>query len=370
MAGTAGAYWLTPAAFRDLLLIAVTAAFLAVYAPESALILAIFTFITYFGARQQRVTTARLLAIALLIIGVLVFYKLRVIGDQVGLLRSVAIPLGLSYYAFRCLHYLLERYKGMIAPGSLRRLTGYLFFLPTIMVGPIHRYPAYDRDARRMRWDGTKFSDGLVRILYGYFKIMVLAVFLVSEEFGQYVESLQGSEPWLATYFRTIEQAFYGYLLFAGYSDIAIGFALLLGFRVMENFNWPFVRRNISEFWESWHISLSSWVRAYVYTPVFAVTRSPALGALLAMLAFGVWHEISLRYIAWGAYHGAGIAVWQWFQGWKDRMPVPNGAAWSYVGNALSILLTFHFVVFSFVLVTEPNLRAAGVVYARLLGVD
>lgn len=370
MAGTTFAYWLTPAAYRDLLLIGVTAAFVGVYSPESAIILAAFTAVTFAGSREQRLSTSRLLVTAGAIVAVLVYYKLRYSAGDMGWFRNVAIPLGLSYYSFRCIHYLLERYKGTIPGHDLRTIAGYLFYLPTLIVGPIHRFPQYRRDAGRLRWDSWKFSEGLYRIVNGYFKILVLAVFLVSETLGQFVETIVDTHLWTATYLHALEQTLYGYLMFAGYSDIAIGFGLLLGYRVMENFNWPFIRRNISEFWKSWHISLSSWVREYVYKTVFASTRSAALAALLTMLIFGLWHEFSFRYIAWGAYHGLGIAAWQWFQGWKSSIPVPRGGAWDITWHAVSILVTFHFVVLSFVLVTEPNLGAAMSVYAILFKVS
>lgn len=370
MAGTTAAYWLTPPAYRDLTLIGVTLVFLGVYAPESAAILAAFALVTFIGTREQRLSTARLLAGTGLIIAVLVYYKLRFAGGEFGWFRSVAIPLGLSYYSFRCIHYFFERYKGTLPSDNLRAIGGYLFYLPTIIVGPIHRYSQFKRDVGRLRWDAWNFSEGLTRILYGYFKIMVLAVFLVSEQLGQFVESIGDTHLWVATYLHALEVTFYGYLMFAGYSDIAIGFGLLLGIRVMENFNWPFIRRNISEFWKSWHMSLSSWVREYVYKPVFASTRNAALAAMLTMVIFGLWHELSLRYIAWGAYHGAGIAAWQWFQGWKGSVPVPRGGPWNIVWDAVSILVTFHFVVLSFVLVIQPDLGAAMSVYAILFMVS
>jgi len=370
MGGTVAAYWLSPARIRDLTLIAVTLVFLFTYSADSAAILLVFTAVTYFAAGSSRLSTPRLLAIATVILGVLVFYKLRVASSHGMDMSSLAIPLGLSYYSFRCLHYLIERYKGMMPAHSLRSFSAYLLFLPTMMVGPIHRFPQFQRDANRIRWDGMMFSEGLLRILYGYFKIMVLAVFLISEEFGQYVETISDTQIWWSTYLFVIERAFYAYLMFAGYCDIAIGFALLLGYRVMENFDWPFIRKNISEFWRSWHISLSSWVREYAYMTIVATTRRTVLAALVSMVIFGLWHEISLRYIAWGLYHGAGIAIWQNFQEWKSNIPVPRGGIWTYVWHALSVLLTFHFVIFSFVLILEADLSAAMRVYSILFGVN
>src|SRR5690606_22484260 len=97
------------------------------------------------------------------------------------------------------------------------------------------------------------------------------------------------------------------YFKFSGYSDIAIGVSRLLGFRVMENFHYPFIAQNIGDFWKRWHISLSSWCRDYAYMPVWSRLRNGALAALASMLILGLWHELSWRYLAWGLYHGAGI---------------------------------------------------------------
>ena len=135
----------------------------------------------------------------------------------------------------------------------------------------------------------------------------------------------------------------------------------------MENFNWPFLRKNISEFWRSWHISLTSFIREYAYSPIFAITRNATLAAVISMILFGLWHEISLKYIVWGAYHGIGIAIWQRFQTVKKGWPPIESAALRTVIDVLSVLLTFHFVVFGFVFMYQPTLTAALAVYATLL---
>jgi D-alanyl-lipoteichoic acid acyltransferase DltB (MBOAT superfamily) len=149
------------------------------------------------------------------------------------------------------------------------------------------------------------------------------------------------------------------YLQFSGYSDIAIGFAMLLGFRIMENFNFPFLAKNISDFWQRWHISLTSWCREYVYMGTVAVTRNPALGAVASMLVMGLWHECSLRYIAWGVFQGLGIAVWQKFQDVKPRLPTIQNPAAKIVLRVLSTLLTVHWVLLGILLVTNGTLPQA-----------
>ena len=146
------------------------------------------------------------------------------------------------------------------------------------------------------------------------------------------------------------------YFQFSGYTDVAIGFALLLGFRVMENFDNPFLKQNISEFWRSWHISLSSWVRDYVFFPIVSVVRNRALAVMVAMLVLGLWHEASFRFLLWGLYHGAGIVAWHLLQKAKSWAPVTLPTSLSWTVRVLSTLLTVNFVMLSFVFTKERDL--------------
>jgi alginate O-acetyltransferase complex protein AlgI len=366
MIASVGIYWSAPSRFRDVVLVGTTLTFLIVYDTQSALILSIFIGTTYWSCNVGRVSNSRAVLICALLICTLAFYKLRLVTGRSDWLGATAIPLGLSYYSFRCLHYVLEKYKGTLRPHGFRDFAVYLLFLPTILAGPIHRFPAFRRDLSRCRWDSGLFAEGLERILYGYVKIMVIGVYLLSEQAAAYVEVLEIGKPVLATYLQVIRRSLYGYFLFAGYSDVAIGFARLLGLRVMENFNWPFIRKNISDFWKSWHISLSSFIREYAYTPIFAITRNAAIAAIVSMVLFGLWHEFSFRYILWGAYHGAGIAVWQQFQKLKPVGFANDNALVQRICDLLSIITTFHFVVFGFVLTFEPTVFEALKVYATI----
>jgi alginate O-acetyltransferase complex protein AlgI len=306
----------------------------------------------------------------MLIVGLLAWFKARLAADISGNVLGVAIPLGLSYYALRCIHYLVERYKVSLPPHDFVDFVSYLFFLPTLIAGPIHRFADFVRDQRRMRWDSEKFSVGLERILYGYVKITFLANYLVSNRLAHYVADLGDDRVSLAAYLTMLQQGLNGYLQFAGYSDIAIGCGLLLGYRVMENFRWPLLQKNISDFWKAWHISLSSWCREYVYMLVVSFTRRPALAVLATMLVIGLWHEASLRYVVWGAYNGLGIVVWQRFQSAKARLPewpFLQAQGFRLTAHALAVLVTFHFVMFGFVLVLQPTIAAAIDFYRTML---
>jgi alginate O-acetyltransferase complex protein AlgI len=312
-------------------------------------------------------TGARVITIAAFIITVLVFFKVKTAYKFDGSAHEVLIPLGLSYYSFRCIHYLIEKYKGTLADHTFPDFSSYLLFLPTILAGPIHRFGPYERDSRRRRWDAAKFAEGLERIVYGYAKVSIIAGVLLADYAASLIAQIGPGSPALIAYLTMLQKGFIGYLLFSGYSDIAIGFALTLGYRVMENFNWPFLARNISDFWRRWHISLSSWCREYIYMVVLSLTRRPALGAIAAMLVLGLWHEISFRYILWGAYHGLGIAVWQGFQDTKERLPTIENKQLRLALKWLSIAFTFHYVMFGFVMVQEDTLEAAMSVYRALL---
>ena len=157
------------------------------------------------------------------------------------------------------------------------------------------------------------------------------------------------------------------YFMFAGYSDIAIGFARMLGFRIMENFNWPYLKKNISEFWNAWHISLTSWSREYIFTSVIATTRSPALASVASLVSIGLWHEVSVRYLLWGIYHGLAVAIWQRFQTVRKHSPVTVTSRPARLGlDILSTVLTVHFVWLGFLLVRQTSVADMGNVLYQL----
>lgn len=370
MMGAVTGHWLLPQALARLWLIALAALFLAYYSPASAAILVSFTLSTYYLAVSRTNLGLKIILVGGVIIAILAWFKVRIAADMASGVLGVAIPLGLSYYALRCIHYLVERYKGSLAPHDFVDFVAYLFFLPTLIAGPIHRFNEFQRDQRRMRWDSAKFSEGLERILYGYVKVTFLANFLVSNRLAHFAAGLGPEHEALGAYVTMLRQGLNGYLQFSGYSDIAIGCGLLLGYRVMENFRWPLLQKNISDFWKCWHISLSSWCREYVYMLVVSFTRRPALAVLATMLAIGLWHEASYRYIVWGAYNGLGIVAWQMFQSATARLPEWNfrQSTWYCVStHVLAVLVTFHFVMLGFVLVLRPTLADALAFYQALL---
>lgn len=364
MSGTVSVFWITPSQFRQYLLIGITAAFLLSQSPISLLLLLIMAAIAFFISRSIQPNALQIILGISLIVTVLVYFKLGYKTDGQRITDALLIPLGLSYYALRVIHLILERYMGRITVLHPDEVIRYLFFLPTLQVGPIHRYEQFKRDIQRHRWVASNVYGGLERIIIGYAKIAVVGNFLISGLFGEYISRFEFDSPGLFHYLDCVRYGVNLYVQFSGYSDIAIGFSLLLGYHVMENFNNPFLKKNISEFWRAWHISLTSWCREYVYTSVTAVSRRPALGAIATLLIIGLWHEISWRYLVWGLYHGAGIVAWQLFQHWKPVSWQANGLWTQRFAVVISTLVTFNFVVISFVFTKESTV-AEGLLVLR-----
>jgi alginate O-acetyltransferase complex protein AlgI len=265
------------------------------------------------------------------------------------------------------IHYLAESHGRTLKPHTFLEFSAYIAFPPTLLVGPINRFPEFLRDERRKRWDSKLFHRGLERVLFGYFKVVVLANYLLDTKLQVYIEQVGGDETAYGAWLGCLEYGLDLYFRFGGYCDIAIGLSALLGFRILENFNYPFIRSNISAFWKSWHISLSSWCRDYVFTPVAFLLKQPALGVLASMLILGVWHELSWRYIVWGLYHGLGIVGFQIWGRMKLHFPV-----WLHLPAVLSkvvgIIITFNFVVLSFAITRTDELSQALAIYRTIFG--
>lgn len=356
-------HWVLTPKLRGWWIVAASAAFLGYFSPASLAILAALTVLYYYtAARKDSIGGKTLIGLILSTGGVLLGYKLYesvLVGAQVNFTPEVTtyiIPLGLSYYSFRCIHYAIEKYKGTIPAGKFGDFAQFMFFLPTFLVGPIHRYHDFQKDLDRKRWDPYMFAQGLERILYGYVKIMFLANFIANSTFSTWAVGFQIDSPHLYTYLMMLKSFMNLYFQFAGFSDVAIGFGMLLGFKVMENFNYPFLAANISDFWRRWHISLTSWCRDYVYMGVMSTARNAALAAASAMIVMGLWHECSIRFVIWGVYHGIGIIIWQQFQTTKPKLPQITNPFALRVLRVLSTVLTLHYFMFGMLIAENHDL--------------
>jgi len=297
----------------------------------------------YFAVNSKKKGAGVLMAYAGMFAALFMVFKYRAGAFAI----TGFMPLGMSFYILRAVHCIFESYKEKLPSGNFIDLACYMFFMPTILAGPVNRYEQFVRDLRRRRWDAPLFSTGLERILFGYFKVVLLAGYLVDNKFAMLYHQ-SGLSGFLRVYADSVISWMSLYLQFSGYSDIAIGFSALAGFRIIENFNFPFLATNIIDFWKRWHISLTLWCRDYVYRPVLSFTRRPFLSICIAMVVLGLWHELSLRYILWGVYHAAGIAVYHNFRKIRPGLGIFEKGLPGKIAGFSGWFITINFVILSY----------------------
>ncbi len=256
---------------------------------------------------------------------------------------GLLLPLGLSFYSFQAISYLADVYMGkMKAEASLRKVLLYIGFFPQIVSGPIVKardfFPQLETD-HELTWENL--SWGGQRFLMGLFKKMVVA-----DRLGVCVDTVYAAPSaysGISLLTAVLAYALQIYYDFAGYSDMAIGAARILGFDLGRNFNLPYLAANPSEFWRRWHISLSGWFRDYVYIPLGGNRKGEARtyrNLFLTMLLSGLWHGASWSFVVWGALHGAVSAVSRVFQR-KRKGKKTASAAWGKARHVFSVFLNF-----------------------------
>ena len=276
--------------------------------------------------------------------------------------RDYFIPAGISFYTFQTLSYTADIYRREITP--LKRWIDYLFYLsffPQLVAGPIVRAKDFiPQIYRRPQLLKAEYGEALTLILSGLVKKAIIGDFI-----GANLVDLIFAEP---TRFTGLENLFavYGYAMqiycdFSGYSDMAIGIALLLGFRFNINFDSPYQSGNITEFWRRWHISLSTWLRDYLYIPLGGNRKGQIrtyVNLLVTMLLGGLWHGAAVRFILWGAIHGVALALHKLYMqifealGWRRKEPFK-------IQRFLGQIITFHLVCFAWIFFRADSMETA-----------
>ncbi len=269
------------------------------------------------------------------------------LGGELPLL-GVILPVGISFYTFQTLAYTIDVYRGKIEPSrDLLTVALYVSFFPQLVAGPIER-PArlLGQFERPRRVDASKIASGAFLILLGLFKKMAIAdavahrvnVVFSGAADASWVVLLEGA--WLFS--------FQIYCDFSGYSDIARGAARLFGIELMRNFNQPYLAANITDFWRRWHISLSSWLRDYLYIPLGGNRKGIVTtyrNLLLTMILGGLWHGANWTFVVWGALHGVYLSVHKlMLEGWGRVSTAEPTEEISPARLALKRLVTFHLV--------------------------
>ncbi|MEQ1498705.1 MAG: MBOAT family O-acyltransferase [Novosphingobium sp.] len=216
---------------------------------------------------------------------------------------------GGAFFTLRLIHVIAEWWMEKIpAPGIAAHLR-YQLFLPALFVGPVHRLPAFERQCARRRWDWPQFLSGAERVLLGAVSAELIGNVLIQHGRANIDAALQQVSPFLLDWVLSAFDWIALYFTFAGMSAIALGIAAMMGIVLEENFNKPWRARDLLDFWSRWHISLTNWCRDYVYRPIMALTRNTAIGLVAAMLAIGLWHEISAYYVLWSVWQSLGVVL-------------------------------------------------------------
>lgn len=289
--------------------------------------------------------------------------------------------LGFSYIAFRLLHTLRDTALGKMPIISLREYVSYALFFPALSAGPIDRIERFQKDLDDTKgMSPARVFDAGQRIVIGSFKKFViadtLAIFALNNTNAQQASS--GSWLWLLLY----AYAFRLYFDFSGYTDIAIGLGKLVGVDLPENFSRPYLKSSITAFWNSWHITLAQWFRAYFFNPLTRSLRRmeiniPAAVIILVtqvstMALIGLWHGVAWNFLLWGVWHGVGLFIHNRWVNFQRTRPdfVPLKVFSGQLGQGLSVLVTFQFVVLGWVWFVIPDVGQAWRTFLTLFGMQ
>ncbi|MCC7401410.1 MAG: MBOAT family protein [Chitinophagaceae bacterium] len=282
---------------------------------------------------------------------------------------NILLPVGISFYTFENLSYTIDVYRGQFVP--VKKFTDYLLFLsffPKLVMGPIVRASDFVPQINQPYViSENDFAKGFYLIVSGMFKKLIISDF-ITQNFVDYIFDDPSRYTGLECLFAVYGYAVVIYCDFSGYSDVAIGIAKWLGFTIPVNFRSPYQSKNITEFWRRWHISLSSWLRDYLYIPLGGNRKGVVrtyVNLMLTMLLGGLWHGASWNFIVWGGLHGAALAFHRIWKQKTEKLlkPVKN----SVLVNALSVLITFHFVCFCWIFFKSSNFTIAGDMIYQIL---
>lgn len=319
-----------------------------------------------------------LMSAFIFIIGLFILLKVPDLATQTGIFlrqlnqqsTALASPLdvrwlGFSYIAFRILHTIRDRQSGRLPDVSLAEYVIYVIFFPALAAGPIDRIERFIVDLRcHPALTGAGWGAAGQRLLLGLFKKFVLADLLgmIALNGTNALQVQSAGWAWILLY----AYAFQIYFDFSGYTDIAIGMGNLMGFKLPENFAAPYLKPNLTQFWNSWHITLTQWFRSYFFNPLTRALRSsrwtwpPVLlifvTQLATMLLIGLWHGVTGPFVLWGLWHGLGLFVdnrWSALTRARVAEMSPHAQA---VFNVCGVVFTFHFVALGWVFFALPSL--------------
>ncbi len=276
---------------------------------------------------------------------------------------SIILPVGISFFTFQTISYSIDVYRGRLEPvKNIIDFGFYVSFFPQLVAGPIVRaWEFIPQLKKRYSLSEKWFWSAVWLIIGGLFKKIVISDYL-SVNFVDRVFDAPMMYSGIELLFGAYAYALQIYCDFSGYTDIAIGVALILGFRLPENFNRPYMATSVTSFWRRWHISLSSWLRDYLYIPLGGNRRGKfrqGINLLITMLLGGLWHGAGWLFILWGGLHGLALLIEKYLSDFikMHRIRIPK-----FIG----FILTFHFIVFTWIIFRSPDIETFYIYIRRI----
>lgn len=379
-------FWLLPKKLRLPMLLLASYIFYMSWIPQFILLILPMTFFNWvWGAIMHKHEQKRRLLLGVgisvnLLILIVFKYANFAIGSLAAAMHlvvhqdphwtfNIILPLGISFFTFEFIHYLFEIYRGNKPVQSFVLFALFAAFFPTQIAGPVKRYPDFVAQMLEDKKPSLSyFDEGVPLIIMGMAKKL-----LIANNLSTFVQ-MGFTNPWnygaLELWAFAYAFAFQIYFDFSAYTDIGRGSAMLFGYHIPINFNLPFIAHNMADFWKRWHISLSTWLRDYLFIPIGGSrgTKIKVHWNLFVTMALGgLWHGASWNFVIWGIYHGLCLIVHREFVEVKKMLPVFDRFWQSKLFHGLSVLLTFNAVVVGCVFFGMNNITVAFTVLKRMV---
>lgn len=358
-------YWSMPTKYRSRVLVIISITGVGLASLNTLIILLSIALVVFLIFRFNRV--GWLVSFFVVLISLVIFkYTPFIINNlnRVGFhfkVPTIIFPIGISFFTFKLLAILFDWHNGKLSRDDIT-FTDYmlsLFFLPAFTSGPINRYPL-------LRIDSNHIEDSIERIVWGFFKKLLIAGTLLN-----FYTPLLGEGTPFKYLIAAYAYSFYIYFDFSGYTDIAIGLGQLFGYKLPENFAHPYLQKNISEFWKKWHMSLTQWFRDYVFIPIGGSRVSfyrIIVNTIILMLLTGIWHGAGWNFILWGLYHAFGLITWRIWRKIAIRYAKLTAIRAHKLFSYGAIFLTFNFVTMGWILFATPVWQGLHIIKTIFVG--
>jgi alginate O-acetyltransferase complex protein AlgI len=372
-------YYALPRRWKNLFLTLASYLFYGWFKPWYVSLMLVSTVVDYFCARtiskegqaQSRRKAALIMSIIvnLGLLGVFKYYVfaasnlswlLQTFGHGGFQVMSVVLPIGISFYTFQTMSYTIDVYRGHAHPvRSIFDFSCFVALFPQLIAGPIIRYNTVEEQLRERTHTVDRFTRGILLFMLGFSKKILLA-----NPCGEIADAAFGAGAPMAlqAWMGVTAYAFQIYFDFCGYSDMAVGLGRMFGFEFIKNFDAPYRSKSFTEFWRRWHISLSTWLRDYLYIPLGGNKKGANrtyLNLMIVMLLGGFWHGANWQFILWGAYHGVLLAL--------ERL-IGKRSFYSRLPGVFQILITFTLTLFAWVFFRAENLTLAWRYFGAMFG--